>query len=134
LLSNQAQLQILENDSRTKRSWFVYIVRFRSESPEALRERVRGCLREKGIATQIYFTPIHQQPFYQQLHPGAVLSLPKTEQAAQECLALPFHTQLSETEINYVCDAIQQAIESEKPESTAAGKPISLISTQWAGI
>jgi len=134
LLSNQAQLQILENDSRTKRSWFVYIVRFRSESPEALRERVRGCLREKGIATQIYFTPIHQQPFYLQLHPGAVLSLPKTEQAAQECLALPFHTQLSETEINYVCDAIQQAIESENPESTAAGKPISLISTQWAGI
>ena len=55
LLSSQAQLQILENDSRTKRSWFVYVVRFRSPSPGALRERVRGCLREKGIATQIYF-------------------------------------------------------------------------------
>lgn len=133
LLSSQAQLQSLETDSRMKRSWFVYIVRFHSQSPAALRDRVRTFLREKGIATQIYFTPIHQQPFYRQCQPGNVPLLPRTEQAADECLALPFHTRLSETEIKYVCDAINQAMEPQKPESTAVGEPIPLVSTQLAG-
>ena len=133
LLSSQAQLQSLENDPRMKRSWFVYIVRFRAQSPASLRERVRASLREKGIATQIYFTPIHQQPFYQQCQSGIVPSLPRTEQAADECLALPFHTRLSEMEIKFVCDAINKAIEPPKPESTAVGEPIQLVSTQSAG-
>jgi perosamine synthetase len=134
LLSGQAQLQSLENNPRMKRSWFVYIVRFRSQSPASLRERVRASLREKGIATQIYFTPIHRQPFYEQCQPGNIPSLPHTEQAADECLALPFHTRLSEVEIKYVCDAINQAIEPQKPESTAVGETAPLVSTQLAGI
>jgi perosamine synthetase len=134
LLSSQAQLLSLENDPRMKRSWFVYIIRFRSESPASLRECVRASLREKGIATQIYFTPIHQQPFYRELQRGNIPSLPYTEQAADECLALPFHTRLGGTEIKYICDSIHQAMEPQKPESTAAGGPAPLVSTQSAGI
>ena len=132
LLSGHAKLQSLENDPRMKRSWFVYIIRFRSQSPAFLRERVRTFLRENGVATQIYFTPIHQQPFYQQCQAGNIPSLPRTDQAAEECLAVPFHTRLSEMEIKYVCDAILQATEPQKPESVAAGEPIPLVSTQLA--
>jgi perosamine synthetase len=132
LLSGHAMLQSLENDPRMKRSWFVYIIRFQSQSPASLRERVRASLREKGIATQIYFTPIHLQPFYQQCQAGNIPSLPRTEQAAEECLAVPFHTRLSEMEIKYVCDAINQAMEPQKPESTAVGEPIPLVSPQLA--
>jgi perosamine synthetase len=128
-LSGLIQLQLLQNGLRTKRSWFVYIIRLRSKSPGLLRERVRAELREKGIATQIYFTPIHQQPFYQKCQPGNIPSLPCTEQAANECLALPFHTRLSEAEINFVCDAIHQALEPLKQESLSNCELTSLAST-----
>jgi perosamine synthetase len=127
-LSGQRRVQLLENDPRTMRSWFVYIIRFRSECPAILRDRVRAELREKGIASQIYFTPIHQQPFYQKCQPGNVPSLPNTEQAANDCLALPFHTRLSEAEIDYVCDAIDQALEPLKQESAENRASIPLVS------
>jgi perosamine synthetase len=118
-LSGQAQLQVLENNSRMTRSWFVYIIRFRSASPAALRDRVRAELRDKGIATQIYFTPIHQQPFFKKCHTGNIPALPHTDQAANECLAIPFHTRLSEGEIQFVCDAINHALDPQQQELTA---------------
>jgi perosamine synthetase len=113
-----------------KRSWFVYIIRFRSDFPESLREHVRAVLREKGIATQIYFTPIHQQPFYQKCQTGNAQPLPNTDRAANECLAIPFHTRLSETEINYVCDAIKLALKPQKPEPSAIRETVRGVSTQ----
>ena len=130
LLSSQVQLQILDDDPRTKRSWFVYIIRFRSDSPSSLRDRVRESLREKGIATQVYFTPIHQQPFYHKCHNGLLPPLPHTDQAANRCLALPFHTRLSEKEIRFVCDAIKEALKPQTEESAASGEPGRLLSTQ----
>jgi perosamine synthetase len=133
LFVSQPQLQLLEDDPRVNRSWFVYIIRFRSGSAASLRERVRSSLREKGIATQIYFTPIHLQPFYQKCQSGTVSPLPYTEQAAEECLALPFHTRLSEMEIKFVCDAVNQALEPQnQQQATASTDSIPLVSTQVA--
>jgi perosamine synthetase len=129
-LSNEPQLQLLEDDPHTKRSWFVYIVRFRSDSPVSLRDRVRACLRDKGIASQIYFTAIHQQPFYQKCVPGNLPSLPHTERAADDCLALPFHTRLSELEIQSVCDAIHQALESHDQKSSSICETAQFVSSQ----
>jgi len=128
-LAGLTQLQLLENDSRSKRSWFVYVVRFRSVSPDSLRDRVREVLREKGIASQIYFTPIHQQPFFQKCLPDSIPALPYTDQAADECLALPFHTRLTETEIKFVRDAIKEALEPPKQESQTS-EPALIVSTR----
>ncbi len=129
-LSSLPQLQLLESNSRMKRSWFVYVVRFRSSSPESLRDRVRNVLRDKGIASQIYFTPIHQQPFFQECQPENIPALPYTDQAAEECLALPFHTRLTEMEIKFVCDAIKEALEPPKQKSTRASEPALIASTR----
>lgn len=130
LLSRQPQLQLLETNSRMKRSWFVYIIRFRSGSPELVRECVRNFLREREIATQIYFTAIHQQPFYTKCQTGAAPFLPHTERAASECLAIPFHSRLSETEIKFVCDSIREALELQQQESSASCVAAQLVSTQ----
>ena len=130
MLGGLTQLQLLEANSRMKRSWFVYIIRFGSPSPEQLRGRMRNFLREREIATQIYFTAIHQQPFYIKLQTGMTPSLPHTEQAASECLAIPFHSRLSETEIKFVCDSIKEALEPEKQESSPNCECAQLVSTQ----
>jgi perosamine synthetase len=130
LLSGQPQLQLLEANARTKRSWFVYIIRFRSGSPETVRERVRNFLREREIATQIYFTAIHQQPFYTKCQDGATRSLPHTERAASECLAIPFHSRLTESEIKFVCNSIQEALVPQQQESSANCVAAQLVSTQ----
>lgn len=129
-LAAQTQLHLLENDSRTTRSWFVYIVRFRGGTPALVRDRVRAALREKGVASQIYFTPIHQQPFFQKCQSGNIPTLPNTDQAANECLAIPFHNRLSDAEIKFVCDAINDSLETPAQQSAAGCDPAVFVSAQ----
>jgi perosamine synthetase len=131
-LSGQEELQLPEALPGMKRSWFVYVVRFLGDSPAALREHVRACLREKGIASQVYFTPIHHQPFFQQCFSETVPSLPYTDQAADQCLALPFHSRLNKAEIETVCEAVTAAIET-MPRISAASDAVPHVALRAMG-
>jgi perosamine synthetase len=133
LLSSRKELQLPEDQTGMKRSWFVYVVRFLGDSPAALREHVRARLREKGIASQVYFTPIHHQPFFQQCFPETVPSLPYTDQAADQCLALPFHSRLSKSEIQIVCDEVTAALET-MPRILAPSEPVQDVAMRAMGI
>jgi perosamine synthetase len=133
LLSGLKNLQLPENARGMKRSWFVYVVRFVGDSPAALRAHVRACLREQGIASQVYFTPIHHQPFFQQCFPESAPLLPYTDQAADQCLALPFHSRLSASEIHAVCDAVSDALESI-PQISALSEPVQDVAVRAVGI
>jgi perosamine synthetase len=132
LLSDRKDLQLPEDQPGMKRSWFVYVIRFRGDSPAALREHVRACLREKGIASQVYFTPIHHQPFFQQCFTETVPLLPRTDQAADQCLALPFHSRLSKLEIQTVCDAVTAALET-MPRISAPSEPVQDVAMRAMG-
>lgn len=131
ILSRQPQLVLPESDPGSKRSWFVYVVKFLGDSPSAVRDHVRACLREKNIATQVYFTPIHHQPFFRQCCPGPVPSLPNTDLAADQCLALPFHGRLRKSEIEYVCESLTAAMEAQP---RADSKPVRVLETRAVGI
>jgi dTDP-4-amino-4,6-dideoxygalactose transaminase len=87
-------------------SWFVYVVRF--EDAET-RNRMVDDLQAVGVPSRPYFTPIHLQPFYQ--HMGWKRGdLPQTELAGDTSLALPFSSVMTEDEVDYVCERIQQAL------------------------
>jgi perosamine synthetase len=118
-LRGYSELQLLEDQADSTRSWFVYVVRFLGDSPAEVREHVRNSLREKGIASQIYFTPIHHQPFFQQCFPDAEMTLANTDLAAKQCLALPFHTRLQASEIKFVCDSLVSALGTTSRSSIA---------------
>ncbi len=131
-LSGRKDLQLPEDQPGMKRSWFVYVIRFLGDSPAAVREYVRACLRDKDIASQVYFTPIHHQPFFQQCFTETVPSLPCTDQAADQCLALPFHSRLSKSEIRTVCDAVTAALET-MPRISAASEPVQDVAMRAMG-
>jgi perosamine synthetase len=91
----------------TRMSWFVYVIRLDAGIDRNL---VMGRLRERGIASRPYFTPIHLQPFYVErfgYRPGA---FPVTEAVAQSTLALPFHSNLQEETIDLVCEGLRVSI------------------------
>ena len=87
-------------------SWFVYVVRLHEP---ALRERVMGDLAARGIQCGRYFAPIHQQPAYSGW--PLVRPLPVTETESLRTLALPFATNLSAAECEYVSEQLQQSLE-----------------------
>jgi dTDP-4-amino-4,6-dideoxygalactose transaminase len=84
--------------------YHMYVVR----SPE--RDRIASALREAGIASAAYYvTPLHLQPAMRRFgwEPG---SLPETERAAAENLALPLWGGITADVQERVVDAIRSAV------------------------
>jgi perosamine synthetase len=93
--------------STTRVSWFVFVIHL---DPRIDRDRVIEQLETRGIPSRVYFTPIHLEPYYRKrfgFRPG---DFPVAERVAASILALPFHTNLSDAEIDEVVDALQCAI------------------------
>jgi dTDP-4-amino-4,6-dideoxygalactose transaminase len=95
-------------ETTTRMSWFVYVIRTEAGIS---RDKMIGYLHEVGIPSRPYFTPIHLQPFYQNMgwRRG---DLPITEQLGDTSLALPFSGVMTETEVDYVCAQIKMFVES----------------------
>ena len=83
-------------------SWFVYVVWLADQYTREDRDRTLRCLRERGIGCSDYFQPIHLQPFYREMFGYKEGDFPITEGIASRTIALPFHNNLTEEEINYV--------------------------------
>ncbi len=87
--------------------WFVYVVRLHEEID---RDGLIGRLAEVGVPSRPYFTPLHLQPFYRAsfgFRPG---DFPATERVAASTLALPFSSRLADEEVEYVTNALVEAV------------------------
>ncbi len=90
-------------------SWFVYVVRLNQGSR---RTKVAQQLKAKGIPTRPYFPAIHLLPFYAQQFQHKPGDFPVAEAVASATLALPFHANMDEESVQYVCDQLIAALES----------------------
>ncbi|MBI5054797.1 MAG: DegT/DnrJ/EryC1/StrS family aminotransferase [Chloroflexi bacterium] len=91
----------------TRMSWFVYVVRV---DPKYDRNKVMELLKDRGVPTRPYFSPIHLQKFYCERFGYEGGEFPITEQVAEETMALPFHTNLSGDEVEYVCRQLEEVL------------------------
>ncbi|WP_420346986.1 DegT/DnrJ/EryC1/StrS family aminotransferase [Pelagibius sp.] len=97
-------LRTPESPPDGRSAWAVYSIRTRE------RERLRQALREAGIASAIYYAkPLHLHEAYAAFGDGAG-SLPVSETASAEVLALPMHGYLDEPTVTRVCDTLLGAL------------------------
>src|SRR5579862_3977061 len=74
------------------------------ESLQGRRDEVIALLKEEGVETRAYFyPPVHEQCFFQ---PFADRPLPRTEAMSRRVPTLPFYTTITESEMDYVVDAL----------------------------
>ena len=95
-------------------SWFVFVVRLSSEFTVENRDRILAGMRRHEVGASNYFPPIHLQPFYVKQFGFREGDFPITESVAQRTIALPFHTRLSEREIDLVCQTLDVMVQREK--------------------
>ncbi len=87
----------------TRMSWFVYVIRL-DEGID--RTRLIAELEKDGIPSRPYFVPIHLQPLYRRRFGYKPGDFPVTERIARTTLALPFFTDMTEPQVDYVCDRL----------------------------
>ena len=95
----------------TRMSWFVYVVRI---LPPAQRDAVMARLDAQGIPSRPYFTPIHLQPFYRERFGYGDGDFPVTEELGRVSLALPFSSVMTQEQVDQVCEALIEAVNSER--------------------
>ena len=94
-------------------SWFVFVVRLATDYSHLERDRILRGLRQHDIGCADYFPCIHLQAPYRQrgFTPGM---FPIAESVSQRTIALPFHSRLSEREVDLVCQTLELMIEREQ--------------------
>jgi dTDP-4-amino-4,6-dideoxygalactose transaminase len=108
LLRDVPGVALLSPDEPGSRmSWFVFVVRL----DEAIsRDSVIDQLRSRGVPTRTYFSPIHLQPYFRERFGYREGDFPIAERAAKTVLALPFHTNMSDSDIAYVATCLKDAV------------------------
>ena len=87
-------------------AWAIYAVLLGSE---AERTALQASLRESGVPSAIYYPrPLHLQPAYAGAHDGA--ALPVSEDLSRRIMALPIHPDLSDEQLEQICDAVETAM------------------------
>jgi len=103
-----------------RRSWFVYVVQLRSNAGSEVRDEVLRLLRASGIGCQAYFPAIHRQPYMKGMYLCPFGRLVETELASDQCLAIPFFSTITPTQVSAVCRALKQAIKAASLHDMAA--------------
>jgi perosamine synthetase len=109
-LSGNADLILPTLAPETSMSWFVYVVRLNDQFTAEDREYIIQGLRRHDVGASNYFPPIPQLPFYRErfgFEPG---DFPVAESVSQRTIALPFHTRLTEREVDLVCQTLEVMI------------------------
>ncbi len=99
-----------------RRSWFVYAPRL---DADLARDRIIGRLEAEGVSAKPYLPCIHLQPYYREAHGYGPGEFPVTEAISASTIALPFFCEMTDDQIDRVCDAMARAIDAER-----AGTPI----------
>jgi len=99
--------------------WNQYIVRI----PDGKRDTLRKYLADAKIGTEIYYpVPLHEQECFRSLGYGPG-SLPQSEQAARETIALPIFPELTAAEQQTVVARIAQFFGVTKPTAAPIKRP-----------
>lgn len=79
------------------------------------RDQMIDHLGAKHIPTAVYYrNPLHKMPAFSAFapEPGNSYDLQNTDDIAATILALPMHPYLTETQVDYICDCVEEAVDA----------------------
>jgi len=90
----------VETDYQTRHVYNQFVIRCER------RDELKAYLQQHGVGTEVYYPlSLHLQPCYADLGYSKG-SMPISEKASEEVLALPVHADLPEGDIAYICDLL----------------------------
>lgn len=111
-LADEDRLIVPAAPDGVEMSWFVFVVRLAESFGPDDRDRLLDEMRRQKIQVSNYFPPIHLQPFIAARYGHSPGDFPVCEQVAARTVALPFHTQLSEQDVAFVCGVLRGVLDT----------------------
>jgi len=105
-------LQILKVSPDVSHAYHLFVVRLKTENPEADRRQMFAALRQRGIGVNVHYIPVHLHPFYRRRFGTGPGLCPRAEAAYQEIMSLPLFPRLKDREVEEVIAAIQEIMAS----------------------
>lgn len=100
-LSRITEIECPSERKEAYHAYHLYVIR----APR--RAALQAALKKAGIDSAIYYpTPAHRQPLHRARFER--VSLPQTERACREVLALPLFPELTESEVDHVCRTLRR--------------------------
>lgn len=97
-----------EGDGRVKPVYHLFTIR------TPYRDALKEWLLSQGIECRVYYPiPIHLQPIYKHLYGFSGGEFPRAEEAARTCLSIPMWPGLTDDQVRYVCDKIEEFFNKE---------------------
>lgn len=107
-LSNYSWVKTPVVKPYVRMSWFVYVITLEKGLD---RDKVIEEMEKRGIPARGYFSPIHLQPYIREMFGTREGMLPVTEDISKRTIALPFHNNLKEEEIEEVIRVLEESVE-----------------------
>ena len=97
-------LRLPQDDPRDECAYHLFVVYVDN------REAVQGQLKSRGVGTAVHYPlPLHSQKALSNLGYKAG-DFPHTEKACREVLALPLFPELTQDQVDYVCESLQAVL------------------------
>ena len=91
----------------TVHAWHLYPIRIAASIDRAA---VIDTLANSGIGTSVHFIPLHMHPYYRRTYGYSRDDLPVAADEYEREISLPIYPDLSEAEIDRVCDSLASAM------------------------
>ena len=98
------------DEGEARRSWFIYALRLPAGAD---REAVVADLSQRGVQAKAYMPAIHLMGHMRERFGFGPGRFPVAEDASDRLLALPFFPELSEAQIDRVCEALAEALQGD---------------------
>ena len=98
------------DEGEARRSWFIYALRLPAGAD---RDAVVADLSQRGVQAKAYMPAIHLMGHMRERFGFGPGRFPVAEDASDRLLALPFFPELSEAQIDRVCEALAEALQGD---------------------
>ena len=90
-------------------SWLLYIVRIDFDRVHKTKQQIFAKMREKGIALNLHYIPVHTQPYYEALGFHAE-DCPAAVEYYREALTLPLYPSMTDAEQEMAARALREVL------------------------
>ncbi len=111
-ISKHKEIKIPNEPNGYKHIYQMYTIRLSSKN---IRDKLQKFLLLKKIFCKVYFNPIHLTTYYNQKYNNQ--KLPITETVSEQLLTLPIYPNMSNEEMNYLTESIDEFFENFNSEN-----------------